>query len=113
MGAWTRPSSTAPAGAPVDDRESLEQVVATNDKPRYEFDAAGTRIRAHQGHSVDVDLQLVPQQSPALLFHGTADRFVPAILADGLRPGSRRHVHLSANGVWLADAVPAAYLGRS
>lgn len=78
-------------------REDLDGVVAGNDKQRFAFDASGTRIRASQGHSVAVDLGYAPASPPDQLFHGTVTRFLPAILADGLRPGQRHAVHLSAD----------------
>lgn len=76
-------------------RAELDEVIARNDKRRFELDAAGTRIRASQGHSVDVDLQLAPTAPPTVLFHGTGAGSVEAILRDGLQPMSRHHVHLS------------------
>jgi putative RNA 2'-phosphotransferase len=76
-------------------RADLEHVVATNDKRRFAFDDTGTRIRASQGHSVEVSLGLSPADPPDELFHGTVERFLPAILAEGLRPGNRHAVHLS------------------
>ena len=76
-------------------RADLEDVVATNDKRRFAFDGSGARIRASQGHSVGVDLGYAAQTPPAALFHGTVERFVPVILAEGLRPGRRHAVHLS------------------
>jgi putative RNA 2'-phosphotransferase len=78
-------------------RAELDHVVATNDKQRFAFDASGTRIRASQGHSRPVDLGCVPETPPSELFHGTVARFVPAILAEGLKPGRRHAVHLSAD----------------
>ena len=129
-------------------REQLDDVVARDSKTRYAISDDGMRIRANQGHSLaDVDLGLPPATPPAVLYHGTASRFVEAIRATGLLPGSRQHVHLSAkretavavgarhgkpvvltvdaaamqsqghvfhvaaNGVWLADAVPVAFIG--
>jgi putative RNA 2'-phosphotransferase len=77
--------------------ELLEEVVASNDKKRFAFNADKSRIRASQGHSIEVDLALVPQQPPAYLFHGTATRFLDSIRDRGLLPGSRQHVHLSAD----------------
>jgi putative RNA 2'-phosphotransferase len=74
----------------------LKQVVADNDKKRFEFDENGERIRASQGHSVEVDLQLIAQTPPDVLYHGTAQATLPAILASGLLPMARHHVHLSA-----------------
>jgi putative RNA 2'-phosphotransferase len=82
------------------DRDTLDAVVANNDKSRFTL-ATGSdgvdRIRANQGHSqrVQVDLDLPPADPPAVLFHGTPRKNLPAILADGLRAGSRQHVHLS------------------
>lgn len=76
-------------------RAELEHVVATNDKQRFAFDDSGTRIRASQGHSIAVELGYSARRPPAELFHGTVDRFLPAILAEGLRPGRRHAVHLS------------------
>ena len=125
-------------------RAQLERLVADSDKQRFALE--GGRIRASQGHSVPVELGLEPVQPPAVLFHGTPERNVDAILREGLHKGSRHHVHLSpdvdtaqrvgarrgrprvlqvdaaamaaaghvflrsANGVWLVDAVPPAYL---
>lgn len=74
-------------------REELLEIVRTSDKQRFAI--AGDRIRANQGHSVAVDLALPPADPPARLFHGTVERFLDAIRADGLRPRSRMHVHLS------------------
>lgn len=68
-------------------------VVETSDKQRFAL--TDGRVRANQGHSVPVDLALPPRTPPAVLLHGTVSRFLPAILAEGLRPGSRQHVHLS------------------
>ncbi|MFI8166876.1 RNA 2'-phosphotransferase [Streptomyces sp. NPDC085931] len=74
-------------------REELNHVVATNDKRRFAVD--GTRIRASQGHSIDVDLGLPPAEPPAWLYHGTVARHLDAIRAEGLRPMDRHAVHLS------------------
>ncbi|MBW4441098.1 MAG: RNA 2'-phosphotransferase [Plectolyngbya sp. WJT66-NPBG17] len=76
-------------------RAELEEVVATSDKQRFSFDETKTRIRANQGHSVDVDLELQPQIPPDVLYHGTSEQSVPAILQSGLHMMSRHHVHLS------------------
>ncbi|MFF8015564.1 RNA 2'-phosphotransferase [Streptomyces sp. NPDC007929] len=125
-------------------REELDHVVASNDKRRFAVE--GTRIRASQGHSVEVDLGLAPATPPTHLYHGTVARSLDAIRAEGLRPMNRHAVHLSpdretatrvgarrgrpvvldvdaaamhrdghvfqvsANGVWLTEAVPARYL---
>ncbi|GGT83838.1 RNA 2'-phosphotransferase [Streptomyces coeruleorubidus] len=125
-------------------RAELDHVVATNDKRRFAVE--GTRIRASQGHSVEVDLGLPTASPPAYLYHGTVARNLHAIRAEGLRPMNRHAVHLSpdretatrvgarrgrpvvltvdaaamhrdghvfqvsANGVWLTQAVPTRYL---
>ncbi len=79
------------------DRPTLERVVAENDKQRFAFSPDGTRIRASQGHSIAVDLQLEPLAPPDVLYHGTAERFQAAIVEQGLLPRSRQHVHLSGD----------------
>jgi putative RNA 2'-phosphotransferase len=76
-------------------REELLTVVARFDKQRFALDDAGLRIRANQGHSTEVDLQLEPAEPPAVLFHGTAVDSVADILRDGLSRMARHHVHLS------------------
>jgi putative RNA 2'-phosphotransferase len=76
-------------------RDELDEIATTSDKQRYSFDETGERIRANQGHSVDVDLQLEPAIPPHVLFHGTATHIVDAILRDGLLKMRRHHVHLS------------------
>jgi putative RNA 2'-phosphotransferase len=76
-------------------RQQLETVVATSDKKRFAFSEDGTRIRANQGHSVDVELGYAPAQPPEILYHGTADRFINSIRRQGLIKGKRHHVHLS------------------
>jgi putative RNA 2'-phosphotransferase len=78
-------------------KKELQAVVATNDKQRFAFDAAGTRIRANQGHSIPVDLQLEPQTPPAKLYHGTGHRAIESILRHGLSKMARHHVHLSTD----------------
>jgi putative RNA 2'-phosphotransferase len=99
-GGWVRVddllAAAGRAGVPLDD-ESLRRVVAENDKKRFVLSEDGARIRASQGHSVEVDLGLEPVEPPALLFHGTATRFLDSIRQGGLIPGSRQHVHLSAD----------------
>ena len=78
-------------------RERLNAIVAQNDKKRYEFDETGERIRASQGHSVPVELGYEPATPPQRLYHGTATRSLASIYRDGLLPGERHHVHLSAD----------------
>lgn len=77
-------------------RDELEHVVVTNAKKRFEFSTDGTRIRASQGHSVEVELEYAPQEPPELLYHGTATRFLDSIREKGLIKGQRHHVHLAA-----------------
>ena len=125
-------------------RDELDHVVATNDKKRFAVE--GSRIRASQGHSVEVDLGLPTATPPPYLYHGTVARNLDAIRTEGLRPMNRHAVHLSpdretatrvgarrgrpivlsvdaaamhrdghvfhvsANGVWLTEAVPPRYL---
>ncbi|MDT0318122.1 RNA 2'-phosphotransferase [Streptomyces millisiae] len=127
-------------------RAQLDEVVARNDKRRFAVDPTGRRIRASQGHTIEVDLGLAPLAPPARLYHGTVAASLPGIRAEGLRPMRRQHVHLSPdretatrvgarrgrpvvlpveagamhaaghvfwrsdNGVWLTEAVPAAFL---
>lgn len=79
------------------DFERLLAVVESNDKQRYEFSADLERIRARQGHSVEVALDLPPEEPPPVLYHGTVERFLDAILTEGLKPMGRHHVHLSAD----------------
>ncbi len=136
-------AAAAAHGFPVT-RAELDHVVATNDKRRFAVE--GTRIRASQGHSVEVELGLPTATPPAYLYHGTVARNLDAIRAEGLRPMHRHAVHLSpdretatrvgarrgrpvvlavdaaamhrdghvfqvsANGVWLTEAVQPRYL---
>ncbi|MBT1710957.1 RNA 2'-phosphotransferase [Fulvivirgaceae bacterium PWU5] len=126
----------------------LDHVVTTNNKQRFIYDDDRTRIRASQGHSVAVDLDYAVGEPPAVLYHGTAEAFLPSVEETGLDKRSRHHVHLSAddetarrvgrrhgkpvvlvvdaarmradgytffcsaNGVWLTEHVPTAYIQR-
>lgn len=132
-------------GFPIS-HDELVECVETNDKQRFAFDVSGGLIRANQGHSVEVDLELEEREPPETLYHGTVERFVASIRQSGLVRGKRHHVHLSkdvetarrvgsrrgkpvvlavdagrmhqdghrfflsANGVWLTEAVPPGYL---
>jgi putative RNA 2'-phosphotransferase len=98
-------AAAARHGQPVT-RQQLEEVVATNDKQRFSFSPDGQFIRANQGHSVEVDLGLVPIEPPELLYHGTVERFLDSIRANGLLRGKRHHVHLSG------DRETAARVGQ-
>jgi putative RNA 2'-phosphotransferase len=77
--------------------DDLKEIVATCDKQRYRFNDNHTKIRANQGHSVAVDVELKEAEPPATLYHGTATRFKDAILSDGLKSKSRLYVHLSTD----------------
>ena len=76
-------------------REIIAEVARTSDKQRFALDETGGRIRANQGHSVEVDLGLEPIAPPAVLFHGTAIASVASIRKKGLHAAQRQHVHLS------------------
>jgi putative RNA 2'-phosphotransferase len=78
-------------------RAQLDEVVRTSDKQRFAFDETGQRIRANQGHSTKVDLQLEPTTPPPVLYHGTARGNIQAIQESGLMRMARHHVHLSAD----------------
>lgn len=95
---WTDTDSVlaAMAAKRIDcDRGRLLAVVEGSDKQRFELSADGARIRARQGHSVEVELGWPQAEPPELLYHGTVERFLPAIRAEGLKPMRRHHVHLS------------------
>ena len=89
-------------------RALIEQVVEENSKQRFAISEDGRRIRANQGHSIEVELGLQPLAPPTLLYHGTATRFVDAIRREGLVKRSRQHVHLSADAD-TATAVGARH----
>ena len=76
-------------------KDELCEVVAENDKQRFSFDESETRIRANQGHSTEVDLQLKEAEPPTELFHGTVAKFLDAIFTGGLKKMDRHDVHLS------------------
>jgi len=75
--------------------EDLQRVVAGSDKNRFEISPDGRLIRARQGHSIPIDLGWPVTAPPETLFHGTVEKFLAAILSEGLRPMARHHVHLS------------------
>jgi putative RNA 2'-phosphotransferase len=75
----------------------IEKVVSSDKKKRFSLSFDKKLIRANQGHSIDVDLELEPRKPPPILYHGTAKRFMTSILSEGLKPGQRHHVHLSEN----------------
>jgi len=78
-------------------REELEEVAETNSKKRFAFSDDGTKIRASQGHSVKIDLNLDSEFPPLILYHGTAYTSIPSIIEKGLIKGNRIHVHLSSD----------------
>jgi putative RNA 2'-phosphotransferase len=75
----------------------LKEVVETNDKKRFAFNDNETKIRASQGHSVEVEIEFEKQTPPKILYHGTAEKNVGIIFAEGLKKISRHHVHLSSD----------------
>lgn len=77
--------------------EILQHIVTTNAKQRFRFNDDGKKIRASQGHSVEIELNYEEQQPPSILYHGTAEKFLTSILAQGLLKQQRHHVHLSAD----------------
>lgn len=75
--------------------ELLDEIVETNNKKRYEYSEDKSKIRARQGHSVNVDVELKEVIPPDILYHGTAETTLSAIMKEGIFKGSRLHVHLS------------------
>ena len=86
--------------------EKLEEIVATDDKMRYSFNSDKTLIRANQGHSVPVDLELCECDAPTVLYHGTAEKYTEALDEEGLISKTRLFVHLSG------DIETAAAVGK-
>lgn len=73
----------------------LKQIVEENDKQRFTFNEDYSKIRANQGHTVKVDLELESTTPPEFLYHGTVEKFIDSIKENGLKPIERLHVHLS------------------
>lgn len=73
----------------------LEEIVRTDNKQRYSFNEDRSKIRANQGHSINVDVELKAAVPPEILYHGTGEKYVESINAEGLKPKSRLYVHLS------------------
>jgi putative RNA 2'-phosphotransferase len=92
--------------------DELEEIVATSDKQRFALSPDGARIRANQGHSVEVDLGLPRRAPPEVLFHGTVARFLEPIRREGLLRRARTHVHLSAE-VDTANVVARRRVGET
>ena len=79
------------------DMDTLERIVRENNKRRYSFNEDHTKIRANQGHSIPVDVELKKETPPHRLYHGTVERFLPSIRREGIRKMGRQYVHLSAD----------------
>ena len=79
------------------DKETLNHIVETNSKKRFAFNETFDRIRASQGHSVEIELGYTSQKPPEILYHGTGEKSVQSILETGLEKQSRQQVHLSAD----------------
>lgn len=105
------------------DLPTLERIVRENNKQRYSFNEDHTKIRANQGHSVKVDVELKETEPPQYLYHGTATRFFPAIQKEGIRKMSRQYVHLSGDfqtamavgkrhGIPMVVTIDAAAMAR-
>lgn len=89
----------------VIDMDILEEIVRTDEKSRYSFNVNRTLIRANQGHSIPVDVELKEVTPPDTLYHGTASRFLDSIMEHGIKPMGRLYVHLSK------DVATAAKVG--
>jgi putative RNA 2'-phosphotransferase len=76
-------------------QEELSEIVETNDKKRFAIE--GEKIRANQGHSIDIDLELKAEVPPFILYHGTGIKFLPFIINQGIKKMNRHHVHLSVD----------------
>lgn len=108
----------------------LNEIVRDDEKKRYSFSADGTKIRANQGHSVKVDVELKEAVPPEVLYHGTGRKYVESINKEGLLPRQRLYVHLSGDvetalkvgkrhgepfiykilaGKWLMQAINSTY----
>ena len=79
------------------ERVTLEEIVSTNNKRRFTFNESKSKIRANQGHSVDVELDLKPTMAPDIMYHGTSTRVMSSIFIDGITRMNRHHVHISDN----------------
>ena len=79
------------------DMDILEEIVRTDEKQRYSFNEDHTLIRANQGHSISVDVELEEKTPPDILWHGTGEKYIASIDAQGLIPKSRLYVHLSSD----------------
>ena len=89
-------------------RAEIDEIVLTNEKRRFDLDVNADRIRANQGHSIEVDVEIPEAVPPAELFHGSATRHAESILSQGLLKQQRQHVHLSQD-ISTARAVGARH----
>lgn len=89
---WRQVSELAKLGY---SRSILDEIVATNNKQRFEYSPDKRKIRARQGHSIPVDVELKEATPPEILYHGTATKFLESIYKNGILPGTRLYVHLS------------------
>ena len=85
------------------DKDIIDEIVETNNKKRFTYNDDETKIRANQGHSIKVDVELEKTLPPETLYHGTANRFVDSIMKEGIKPRNRNHVHLSADDATATD----------
>ena len=76
-------------------KDIIEEIVKTNEKQRYEFNIDHTKIRARQGHSIPVDVELPETEPPEFLYHGTSEKALEGIYKEGIKPRNRLYVHLS------------------
>ena len=90
------------------DRNILEEIVANDDKQRYSFNADKTKIRANQGHTIDVEIDFPQLPPPQILYHGTTVKNVDSILRTGINKGKRLYVHLSQD-IPTAEKVGARH----
>ena len=79
------------------DQNMLVEIVRTDEKKRYSFNENRTKIRANQGHSISVDVDLAKKMPPDVLYHGTGEKYVASINKEGLIAKSRLYVHLSSD----------------
>ena len=98
--------------------EMLEEIVRTNNKQRYSFSEDHTKIRANQGHSIQVDAELKEERPPKILYHGTGEGAVSSILEEGIKRQSRLYVHLSkdiptAINVGIRHGKPVVFIIQS
>ena len=84
--------------------EELDKIVQTDDKQRYSFNDDRTKIRANQGHSIPVDVELAKREPPEYLYHGTGEKYLESILEKGLISKTRLYVHLSED-IETAESV--------